>query len=372
MNPFGLQPYTTPEYFCDRNDETQRIIGAIKNGRPLTLISIRRLGKTGLIQHVHNQLPKKYLKIYIDINDTSSEEEFANKLIMRAIAQLNGRKKSTLKRAMGLFAQFRATLTLDPVLRIPSLSVEFKTPAEVTHSVHTLFALMEDSGLKIQLAIDEFQRIADYEETTIDATLREVMQANPNLHIIFSGSKKHVLVNLFADVSRPLFGTTEIMHLTKIDYPSYMAYIRYHYENNDKFINDDQIHHLLNWTKMHTFYTQYFCNLLFQLVESEVKEHHIMSVKEQIFRSNESTYYLFRNLLTTPQWNLLTAIAKENELREPTSQVMRQRYKLGASSTVARSLETLLNKEMIYKNVSKAEVSYEVYDVFLSRWLQEK
>lgn len=49
QNPFLLKGYISPEYFCDRDIETNKIISAVENGRDLTLISPRRMGKTGLI-----------------------------------------------------------------------------------------------------------------------------------------------------------------------------------------------------------------------------------------------------------------------------------------------------------------------------------
>ena len=48
-NPFLLYGYDGPEYFCDRESETKRIISALRNGRNITLLSPRRMGKTGLI-----------------------------------------------------------------------------------------------------------------------------------------------------------------------------------------------------------------------------------------------------------------------------------------------------------------------------------
>lgn len=47
-NPFIYQGYESPEYFCDREVETKTLMSHLKNGRNVTLISPRRLGKTGL------------------------------------------------------------------------------------------------------------------------------------------------------------------------------------------------------------------------------------------------------------------------------------------------------------------------------------
>jgi len=50
-NPFLIVGYQGPEYFCDREKETEVILSALHNGRNITLVSPRRMGKTGLIRH---------------------------------------------------------------------------------------------------------------------------------------------------------------------------------------------------------------------------------------------------------------------------------------------------------------------------------
>ncbi len=51
-NPFLVTGYAGPEYFCDREIETEKIISALNNDRSINLMSPRRYGKTGLIHHV--------------------------------------------------------------------------------------------------------------------------------------------------------------------------------------------------------------------------------------------------------------------------------------------------------------------------------
>ncbi|GBU26415.1 hypothetical protein R83H12_03112 [Fibrobacteria bacterium R8-3-H12] len=47
-NPFLISGYHSPAYFCDRAAETKQIISALQSGRNISLISPRRIGKTGL------------------------------------------------------------------------------------------------------------------------------------------------------------------------------------------------------------------------------------------------------------------------------------------------------------------------------------
>ena len=74
MNPFTQKEYAGPEYFCNRVKETMRIINTVENQRNLTLSSLRKMGKTGLIHHVFNRMSKakEFDMIYFDIYHTSS------------------------------------------------------------------------------------------------------------------------------------------------------------------------------------------------------------------------------------------------------------------------------------------------------------
>ena len=72
INPFSVLAYLGGDYFCDRENETKRLVEALKNGRNVTLISPRRMGKTGLIKHVFEQIdPKEALCLYVDLDQTT-------------------------------------------------------------------------------------------------------------------------------------------------------------------------------------------------------------------------------------------------------------------------------------------------------------
>lgn len=44
-NPFLIAGYHSPEFFCDRKAESSTILEALYNGRNITLIAPRRMGK---------------------------------------------------------------------------------------------------------------------------------------------------------------------------------------------------------------------------------------------------------------------------------------------------------------------------------------
>ena len=58
-NPFVTYGYKGAEYFCDRQEETRKVMIGLNNERNITLIAPRRIGKTGLIHHVFAQIKEQ-------------------------------------------------------------------------------------------------------------------------------------------------------------------------------------------------------------------------------------------------------------------------------------------------------------------------
>ena len=78
-NPFVIYGYKGADYFCNRKHETELITRALQNERNIVLISPRRIGKTGLIHHVFEQILQNESEtecFYLDINATRNLSQF--------------------------------------------------------------------------------------------------------------------------------------------------------------------------------------------------------------------------------------------------------------------------------------------------------
>ena len=58
-NPFIVKAYESKELFCDRKEELQLMLRNCVNQTDMTLISQRRMGKTGLILRLFDELKIK-------------------------------------------------------------------------------------------------------------------------------------------------------------------------------------------------------------------------------------------------------------------------------------------------------------------------
>jgi hypothetical protein len=63
--------------------------------------------------------------------------------------------------------------------------------------LQSLFSFLENQQIKIVIAFDEFQQINEYPEKNTEAILRTIIQPLTNIQFIFSGSSKHLLMDIF-------------------------------------------------------------------------------------------------------------------------------------------------------------------------------
>ena len=155
-NPFLLAGYVSSEYFCDRTAETAEMVEAIGNGRNLTLLSPRRMGKTGLIHHVFHSLGKQgvWTPIYIDVFATRNLAEFVKRFALSVVGSMDSRLDKALAAASAFFKSFRPVAAIDPVTGSPSLSFSLE-PAQAEATLKECFDYLAAAKRRAVIAIDE-------------------------------------------------------------------------------------------------------------------------------------------------------------------------------------------------------------------------
>jgi AAA+ ATPase superfamily predicted ATPase len=367
INPFITGGYLAPGYFCNRSEETKRVIDAISSRRNLTLISLRRMGKTGLLKHVRYQLEhlkKPFAVIYVDLLPTMNGNEMLNS-ISSALYRLRKSEKNFLEKMLSFMASLRPRLTMDPLTGEPSVELNVESSSGIKSGLEQVLKLISEIKKDIVFMFDEFQQIGNYPEKNMESMLRSVIQTYPVVPFIFSGSSKHMLENMFMSPGRPFYQSSELMYLDRIRNTDYRAFIKENFNRGKRKIDDASIDRIFNWTRLHTYYVQYVCNHLFQKGENRIEEGQVNEVFHQIITDFEPQYINYRNLLPSHQFRLLTAIAEEDGVTQPTSGNFIRQNDLTSPSSVSTSLKALAEKEMIVYDRDK----WQVYDVFLSRWL---
>ncbi|MBA3705851.1 MAG: ATP-binding protein [Bacteroidetes bacterium] len=372
MNPFLINDYLLPEYFCDRGSETKTLITNIDNQSNTAFFAQRRIGKTALIQHVFYLLKKKNTTaIYIDIYATQNLKDFTNQLA-NSIYRVFPENKTIGKRFWEAIKLLRPIISMDEMTGNPQLSLDITQTKQFENTIPQLLHFLEMQNIKTVIAIDEFQQILNYPEKNVEALLRSAIQRLKNVVFIFCGSNQKMMHHIFNSAKRPFYASTKNINLQKINTAVYARFIKQQFEKQKFRINDDDIELILELTDCHTYYTQRLCHEIFAGGVKTIKTNAILQTLNRILTDNEGIYFQYRNLITPPQWNLLKAIAIEHKIEQPYAQKFIHKHNLGTSANVKRSIEALVEKEMIYYHAGIARPYYEVYDKFLMRWLQHK
>ena len=173
-NPFILEPYRSKAYFCDRESETQEILSGLENGRNITLISPRRLGKTGLIYRVFDEIQasgRNWLTIYADISSSQNLEDFIHLLAEAVASRLE--KKSRIQTFLRTLGGIRPLISYDPLNGQPQISLTYRSEDEKRWTLKSLLGYLDNLGEPVVVAIDEFQQIREYPDTPMEALLRD-------------------------------------------------------------------------------------------------------------------------------------------------------------------------------------------------------
>lgn len=371
-NPFVIKPYESKELFCDREEELSLMVQGCINHTDMTLISQRRMGKTGLILRLFDELHETGLNrqtIYVDIYASRSIDDFI-KLLAEAAMRTFQPKSSIGEKLISFIKSLRPQLSFDTITGEPQLQIAYQTMHEKEYTLRGLFDFLDAQGEPVIIAIDEFQQIRDYPEKNMEALLRSYIQQTHNLTFIFCGSKKHLMADIFANEKKPFYSSTTFISLEKISEASYANFIRHHFNLDGRTIDDESIQFILDWTRRHTYYTQQLCHTIFANNDKNVTLDVVRAACGQLMKQGEAVYLQYRQMLTDKQWNYLIAVAKEGCVKQITASAFLKHHKIGTPSVSRRLAEALVEKGLLNDDVRIDGTIYTVSDVFFSHWLE--
>ncbi len=338
-NPFIFRAYKTKELFCDRKEELKRLVANCLSGADTTLIAQRRIGKTGLIYRLFDEIKIDKLPItplYIDIFATRSIDDFI-KILSESIMRTFPEESSVGKRFIQFIRSLRPLISYDPLTAAPQLQLTLQNNMEKEKTLEQLLTFLDSQDQHVLLAIDEFQQIRSYPEKNIEAVLRTIIQRLNNVTFLFCGSRRHMMLDIFSSEKKPFYRSTEFLSLDKIDSHEYAVFIDRLFSVADIEIDKDAIDYILDWTYRHTYFTQRLCHTVFSMAEKKVDVGLVRQGAQQILQSDSIVF-----------------------------------NGLGSPSSVNRIVTSLTDKDLIDNEYSNGTTTYKINDVFLSRWLAEQ
>ena len=372
-NPFVVtERYVGPEYFCDRETETAELLSNIVNGRNTVLISLRRMGKSGLVSHLYNkeEIRRGYECFFLDIYDTTSIDDFVLLFSKEVVSRLQSQGMKFIEKFISIVNSMRVSFGSDPVTGQPSIEVSLQEIKNPVKTLEQIFSFLESSSRPCVVTIDEFQQIADYKEGKKHiATLRTLVQSCVKTRFIFSGSNRRMMSKLFNSPSEPFFMSSSPIMLEPINKEKYVEFVSAHFGEADKPITTESIEYVYERFDGHTWFIQYVFNRLYEMSGKDTP-----ATKEL---ADEAVSYIlslfspmFKEIfvrMSGKQRALLVAISKERKVTAPTGEEFISKYSLRSASAVQGAMRPLIEDETIAFNNGLYFITNRFFSLWLSR-----
>ena len=371
-NPFVTNGYTEPEYFCDRQRETEMMVSLLTNENNIALISPRRIGKTDLLHHCFTlpEIKEAYYTFIIDIYATTSLRDFINVFGKAVLDELKTKSGKVWTGFIQALNSLRSEISFD-INGQPSWSIGLGSIENPAITLDEIFNYLNHADKPCLVAIDEFQQITHYPDAkNVEASLRTYIQRCNNAHFVFSGSQRHLTGAMFTSPSRPFYQSVNIINLPPISLEKYAEFAVEKFQNAGKKLDFEIVRNVYERFQGITSYMQRIMNLLFTHtpVGSQCTSEMVDFSIAELLDYSSDTYESLLYQMPEKQREVFMAIAAEGTVKNISGGAFVRKHKLASSSSVLSAVKGLLEKDFITQEKS----TYSVYDKFFALWLKRK
>lgn len=369
-NPFVIIGNIPEKYFCDRREESKKVIRALSNGGNLCMISPRRMGKSKLIRFCYDkpEFVDNYYTFYIDILHTSSLREFTYLFGQKVFDMLYTKSRKAFMALVQGLKSVNAKFGFDPINNTPTFSLELGDISRPEFTLAEIFACLEEADKPCIVAFDEFQQITKYPEGNIEALLRSHIQHLSNVHFIFAGSERHLVTEMFLSSARPFYNSTSIMELHPIDTKEYVPFVCKWFKAYEREIHEEDVLRIYELFDGNTYYMQKTFHEAF--INTSIGGICTIDILRQtidgILEEAGDGYRQILSRIPERQKELLYAIATEGKAQKIMSASFIRKYALASSSAVQAASRKLMELDLL----TVEDNVYYIPDILLGMYLQ--
>ena len=370
-NPFHYGGVVKGDSFCNRKEEISLLETYIKDRYSVWLYSPRRYGKSSLIQKVFNDT-KNIKTIYLDLYNVKSLDDFCKKYasaLAKNLFSWNQEIGKLTRTFTDHFKNLHPTVSFDESGN-PTFSLE-KGEIRDQPDVETILNIPHKISQKLKtpicIAFDEFQEIRRIEPFLIN-WMRSAFQHHENISYIFLGSQQSLMEFIFASDQSPFYEFAAKMHIDPIRKEEWISFIDNKFKEKGLVISQDNIDLILQKSEGHPHFTQYFASVVFDMIRNGVdqtREDFTNSWMSKIVGGQSVVFQGIYDQLTNVQRSVLGTLAHLQQGEELYSSVIRDKYKLPASSSITTSLKSLSRKGLVLKK----DHVHQIVNPIFKEWL---
>jgi uncharacterized protein len=224
-NPFVYDRPLPPEEIIDRERELEIMLGLADSGQTARLSGPRRFGKTTLLRRLLAETDKRGMDtVYVDLDRVVSLEGASERIEAAYRRQLQGPVRRTAANVIQ---------TLRPRLAAGGVGVRGEIAPTIEHDARRVLERMLDlpidiykkHGRRTLVVFDEFQDILRIGSEVEGLIRSHIQHQGVEAAYVFAGSHPGLMLALFSDRERPLFGQARPIQLAPLDDASLGDYI---------------------------------------------------------------------------------------------------------------------------------------------------
>lgn len=370
--PFIFGKIATEKNFTDREVETSNLVQSFTSLINTIIISPRRWGKSSLVNKASKLAMEQDSKLricHIDLFNVRSEEHFYSLLAQKVIAATSSKWEEAIENAKCFLSHLvpKISIGTDPTNEI---SIDFDWEME-KHNIDEVLDLAEKiaqkKGLKIVICVDEFQNISEFTDPEyFQKKLRSHWQHHQRVAYCLYGSKRHMMMDVFTDSSKPFYKFGNLMFLNKIETPHLVEFFNIRFADTGKAINEDASKLIAELVDNHPYYAQQLAQQSWLRTKDVCTVEIVQEAHAALVEQLSLLFVTITETLTTQQLNYLKAlIAGEKAISS--TEVM-HRYKISSTTSISRSKASLVKNDIIDNKAG--EISFQ--DPIYAYWLKHE
>ncbi len=349
--PFVFGRIATDRNFTDREVETRILVDNFKSLINTIIISPRRWGKSSLVNKAAKIALAEDSKLricHVDLFNIRNEKHFYATLAQKIISATSSKWEEAVENAKRFLSSLipRISVGTEPGNEI-SLDLDWREAQINTDEILDLpEKIAKEKGIKIVVCIDEFQNIAEFGESDyIQKKLRSHWQNQQRVAYCLYGSKRHMMMEVFTNSSKPFYKFGNLIFLNKIESKYLVSFFRSRFEETGKTITEEAAEEIARLVDNHPYYAQQLAQLAWLRTDEICDMETVETAHESLV---EQLSLLFVNLtenLTVQQLNFLHAVINGEE--KISSAAVMRKYSIVSSASVTRSKAALMEKDII-------------------------
>lgn len=368
--PFVFGKIATDKNFTDREQETATLVTHFKSLINTIIISPRRWGKSSLVNKASNiamQQDDKLRICHIDLFNVRDEEHFYSLLTRKVISATSSRWDETIDLIKKFFSRLSPKITIgtDPMNEV-SVDFDLKDVIDNPDEVLDLAEkIAQEKGLKIVICIDEFQNISEFANPDyFQKRLRSHWQQHQNVAYCLYGSKRHMMMEVFTDSSKPFYKFGNLMFLNKIETPFLVSFFKERFVDTGKSITDEACTLIASLTDNHPYYAQQLAQLSWLRTDDVCTEDIVRQSHASLVEQLSLLFITVTENLSNQQLYYLNALLAGEKAISSTETM--HKYKISSPTSIARSKAALVKNDILDNKAG--EISFQ--DPIYAYWLK--